>query len=102
MELGKLAVYHGLQNSNTDTVLIGMNNRKMLTYNLDVLVTGLNEQEAKVYEDVKRFYMVCTSDVIIVLKLLFYTRILGKLPANSHWENVELEQFKNSQFQFGA
>lgn len=70
MELGKLAVYHGLQNSNTDTVLIGMNNRKMLTYNLDVLVTGLNEQEAKVYEDVKRFYMVCTSDVINSLKIV--------------------------------
>lgn len=98
MELGKLAVYHGLQNSNTDTVLIGMNNRKMLNYNLDVLLTGLNEEEVKVYEEVKRCYMVCTS-VIINLKLLFY-RILGKLPANSHWENVELEQFRNSQFQF--
>lgn len=56
MELGKLAVYHGLQNSNTDTVLIGMNNRQMLNYNLDVLVTGLNEEEVKVYEEVKRLH----------------------------------------------
>lgn len=46
--------------------------------------------------------IVFPSNVIINrLKIVFY-RILRKLPENSHWENVELEQFRNSQFQFGA
>ncbi|ENN75135.1 L-galactose dehydrogenase isoform X2 [Dendroctonus ponderosae] len=75
VELGKLAVYHGLNNS--DVVLIGMNNRKLLEYNLDVLKNGINEKEQKVYDDV--------------------LQILAKLPANSQWENVELERFRKPQ-----
>ncbi|CAG9769557.1 unnamed protein product [Ceutorhynchus assimilis] len=80
VELGKLAVYHGLQNESTDTVLVGMNNTKLLAYNLDVLRNGLTKHEENVYEEVKR--------------------ILQAMPAQSHWENVELEQFKRSQFKF--
>lgn len=50
VELGKLAVYHGLKNS--DVVLIGMNNRKLLESNLDVLKNGITEKEQIVYNDV--------------------------------------------------
>ncbi|XP_066257365.1 uncharacterized protein [Euwallacea similis] len=81
VELGKLAVYEGLQKASVaDTILIGMNNRTLLNYNLDVLNNGINEQELSVYREV--------------------IRILSKLPEKSHWENVELEQFRKSEFQF--
>ncbi|KAL1493976.1 hypothetical protein ABEB36_009654 [Hypothenemus hampei] len=80
VELGKLAVYNGLENPDTDTVLIGMNNRKLLNYNLEALRNGLNEQEANAYNKVKRIFQ--------------------KLPAKTHWENFELERFRKNEFKF--
>lgn len=80
VELGKLAVYFGLQQEGPDTTLIGMNSRTLLNYNLDVLRNGLTEKEKQVYAEVEK--------------------ILGKLPAKSHWENVELEKFRNNSFSF--
>lgn len=50
VELGKLAVYHTLQQPGPDTVLIGMNNRTLLKYNLDVLHNGLSAKEHEVYK----------------------------------------------------
>ncbi|XP_050307122.1 uncharacterized protein LOC126743899 [Anthonomus grandis grandis] len=69
VELGKLAVYHGLRDPYTDTVLVGMNTRELLKYNLDVLYDGLTEKEGEVYDEVKK--------------------ILQALPEQTHWEGVE-------------
>lgn len=54
VELGKLAVYHTLQQPGPDTVLIGMNNRQILNYNLDVLYNGISPKEHEVYNDVMK------------------------------------------------
>lgn len=74
IELGKLAVYDGLQQNEPHTLLIGMNSRTLLDYNLDVLRKGLTEKEEQAYQEVKK--------------------ILSKLPAQSHWENIELEKYR--------
>ncbi|KAF7282329.1 uncharacterized protein LOC143202702 [Rhynchophorus ferrugineus] len=75
IELGKLALYHALQHQQAgDTILIGIKTRTLLNYNLDVLFNGLSPEEHEAYQEVKK--------------------ILQKLPPQSHWENVELEQYK--------
>lgn len=52
MELGKLAVYHSLQQVGPDTVLVGMNSTKLLDYNFNVVLNGLSQKEREVYENV--------------------------------------------------
>ncbi|CAH1164156.1 unnamed protein product [Phaedon cochleariae] len=71
VELGKLAVYYSLQQKGPDTVLIGMNTRKLLQYNLNVL-NGLTSQEKEIYDKVLKMF--------------------GELSV-IHWEKVELEQY---------
>ncbi|KAJ8954404.1 hypothetical protein NQ318_011078 [Aromia moschata] len=70
VELGKLAVYYTLQQEGPDTVLVGMNSVKYLTYNLDVVYNGLSRKEKDAYEEV--------------------LKILSKMK-QTHWENVEVE-----------
>ncbi|KAJ8972499.1 hypothetical protein NQ317_012716, partial [Molorchus minor] len=55
VELGKLAVYHTLQQKGPDTVLIGMNKRNVLEYNLDVLYNGLTQKEHEAYTEVMKY-----------------------------------------------
>ncbi|KAJ8966495.1 hypothetical protein NQ317_005850 [Molorchus minor] len=72
VELGKLAVYHTLQQKGPDTVLIGMNKRNVLEYNLDVLYNGLTQKEHEAYTEVMK--------------------ILNKLKQR-HWENIEVTNY---------
>lgn len=53
VELGKLALFYGLKNNGSDTILIGMNTRKLLNYNLEVLRKGISDKEAEVYNEIK-------------------------------------------------
>ncbi|KAJ8920751.1 hypothetical protein NQ315_004891 [Exocentrus adspersus] len=73
VELGKLAVYHSLQQKGPGTVLVGMNTVKLLDYNFNVLLNGLSPKEMEVYEHVMK---------------VFNTKL-----KESHWENVELESY---------
>ncbi|XP_018574593.1 L-galactose dehydrogenase-like isoform X2 [Anoplophora glabripennis] len=73
VELGKLAVYHSLQQDGPDTVLVGMNSTKLLDYNLNVLLEGLSEKEKEMYHHVMK---------------IFTTEL-----KESHWENIELENY---------
>lgn len=46
MELGRLALYHALtKQPGPEMSLIGMNNRKILQINLNVVCEGISEQE---------------------------------------------------------
>ncbi|KAJ8949592.1 hypothetical protein NQ314_008174 [Rhamnusium bicolor] len=71
VELGKLAVYHCLQQEGPDTVLVGMNSTKLLEYNLNVL-NGLSQKENEAYEEV----------------IKIFSRF-----KETHWEKVEIENY---------
>ncbi|XP_060517091.1 uncharacterized protein LOC132696342 isoform X2 [Cylas formicarius] len=76
VELGKLAVYDSLKKKGPDTILVGMNTPQLLNWNLNVLQNGITDHEEDVYKEVKL--------------------IMKELPLQSHWENVELEKFRNN------
>lgn len=54
MELGKLAVYHGMSQPACVTFLIGMTSMKELNMNLDVVCNGLTEHEKQVLDEIKQ------------------------------------------------
>jgi len=73
VELGKLAVWHSLQQEGPDTTLVGMDSVKVVEYNLSVLRHGLSAKEKNVY--------------VQVLKI-FETKL-----SETHWENFEVENY---------
>ncbi|CAH1977453.1 unnamed protein product [Acanthoscelides obtectus] len=73
VELGKLALYYSLQHKGTATVLVGMNNRQLLDFNLQVLHEGLSPNELAAYNHV--------------------LKIFEKLTVR-HWENIEVENYR--------
>lgn len=73
MELGKLAVWHSLQQPGPDTTLIGMDSIQIVNYNLEVLHYGLSVKELELYEQVMR---------------IFESKLREK-----HWEGFEVKQY---------
>lgn len=53
VELGKLALYHSINQPGSDTYLVGMNEPTILQMNLELLWNGLSESEQKIYEELK-------------------------------------------------
>lgn len=58
MELGRLALYHSLNQSGSCTCLVGFNDPDILQCNLNVLWNGLNEVEIDTLEYIKKKYVV--------------------------------------------
>ncbi|XP_050316145.1 uncharacterized protein LOC126750547 [Anthonomus grandis grandis] len=73
VELGKLAVWHSLQQEGPDTTLVGMDSVQIVECNLEVLHKGLNSKEKKIYEEVLK---------------IFETKLKEK-----HWENHEVTKY---------
>ncbi|CAH1977442.1 unnamed protein product [Acanthoscelides obtectus] len=72
VELGKLALYHSLQQEGPATVLVGMKDRNILEYNLNVVFGGLSSDEKAAYNHV--------------------LKIFAKLTVK-HWGTVEIENY---------
>ncbi|CAG9773082.1 unnamed protein product [Ceutorhynchus assimilis] len=73
IELGKLALWHSLQQQGPDTTLIGIDSLKIVDYSLEVLHHGLNADEQRVYKQVLE---------------IFATNLNEK-----HWENYEVNKY---------
>ncbi|KAL1506190.1 hypothetical protein ABEB36_005596 [Hypothenemus hampei] len=73
VELGKLAVWHSLQQPGPDTTLIGIDSVEVVNYNLEVLHNGLTTHEKVLYEDVLE---------------IFKNNLKEK-----HWENHEVKKY---------
>lgn len=67
MELGKLAIYHGMEQSYYSSHLIGMKTLKELQVNLDVSTNGLNEKELSTLEEVKNRFVSTTGILNVAL-----------------------------------
>lgn len=75
IELGKLALYHALNNiEGPTTYLVGMQTQNLLDINLDVVFNGISKKELNVLNTIK-------------------SRYLSKLK-NHHWEGIEVERYK--------
>ena len=57
IDIGRLASGNALQSIHCDTVLVGMNIRKVLQANLDVLINGLTNDEWDAIEHIKSTFM---------------------------------------------
>lgn len=53
VELGKLAIWHSLQNADVDTNLVGIQNTKQLQMNLDVMLNGITEKEKALLQEIQ-------------------------------------------------
>jgi L-galactose dehydrogenase len=53
VELAKLAVWHSLQCTDIDTHLVGMQNSRELSINIDVVYNGINEKERELLDQIK-------------------------------------------------
>ncbi|VEN58225.1 unnamed protein product [Callosobruchus maculatus] len=56
VELGKLALYHSLQQQGPASVLVGMKDRQILDYNLKVVHDGLTSDEQAAYNHVMKIF----------------------------------------------
>lgn len=54
MELGRLAIYHTLLNSEVENCLVGFNTMEQLHSNLDTLLNKLSEKEEDVLKHIKQ------------------------------------------------
>ncbi|ENN71677.1 L-galactose dehydrogenase [Dendroctonus ponderosae] len=72
VELGKLAVWHSLQQEGPATTLVGMDSVEIVDYNLEVLHNGLTFKERELYQQ-----------VLGVFKTL----------KDRHWENHEVAKY---------
>lgn len=75
VELGKLAIYHGMSQPACHTFLIGMTSMEELNMNLDVVCNGLTEHEKQVLNEIKQKFF--------------------NSGENCHWEGVELKQYQD-------
>lgn len=57
MELCKLAIWHSLQYADVDTNLVGVQTRKQLQMNLDVLHNGITEKEKALLQEIREKYV---------------------------------------------
>lgn len=73
VELGKLAVWHSLQQEGPTTTLVGMDSVEIVNYNLSVLHKGLSPKEKQLYDQVL---------------IIFKTKL-----RETHWENFEVENY---------
>lgn len=53
MELGRLALYHSLNQPGISTCLVGMNDIDTLHTNLNILNTGLSDTEREVLQEIQ-------------------------------------------------
>ncbi|XP_073989977.1 uncharacterized protein isoform X2 [Rhodnius prolixus] len=74
VELGRLAIYHTLLNSEVENCLVGFNTMEQLHSNLDTLLNKLSEKEEDVLKHIKQKYFT--------------------LKENLEWEGVEIELYK--------
>lgn len=58
VELGKLAIYHGMQQSYYSSHLVGMKTLKELRDNLDISTNGLNKSELSALDEVKQRFVI--------------------------------------------
>lgn len=58
VELGKLAMWHGLQCPDVSTYLVGMQNLRDLDINLRVLRDGLTDDEQKLLNELKEKWVI--------------------------------------------
>ncbi|XP_077302274.1 uncharacterized protein LOC143922816 isoform X2 [Arctopsyche grandis] len=75
VELGRLAIWHSMNQKGAATHVIGVNNRHLLQANLSVLYNGLSKKEIDVLEYVNKEYFTQIKD--------------------QHWEGVELARYWN-------
>uniref|UniRef100_A0A1B6D3P7 NADP-dependent oxidoreductase domain-containing protein n=2 Tax=Clastoptera arizonana TaxID=38151 RepID=A0A1B6D3P7_9HEMI len=71
VELGNLAAHYALSQQNYSTTVIGMNTKKLLRTNLEILYNGLSEEELKVYQEIRQKFF--------------------NTGENLHWEGVEIK-----------
>lgn len=62
MELGKLAIYHGMEQSYYSSHLVGMKTLKELKDNLDISTNGLNTSELSALDEVKQRFVITSIE----------------------------------------
>ncbi|XP_032687994.1 L-galactose dehydrogenase-like isoform X1 [Odontomachus brunneus] len=61
VELSKLAIWHSLQYTDTDTNLVGMQTMKQLEINMDVLRNGITEKEKALLQEIQKKSVCCAQ-----------------------------------------
>lgn len=82
VDIARIAMYEAIYGPDCvdiDMTLVGMNSRKVLAKNLDVLINGISEKEKEVLEEVKHYM---------------------KGLKETNWENVELDKYKKNPEEF--
>lgn len=78
VELGKLSVWHNINNPDIHITLLGFGNLTVLKLNMDVVLHGLTTTEEEVYRE------------------LLDTVFSSVPPSLCSWESVEIEQYKKA------
>jgi len=78
VELGKISVWHSINNPAIHTTLLGFGNMKVLKLNLEVVQNGLTETEEKVYRELLAGLFNCVD------------------PRVGNWEGGEMEEYNRA------